>query len=111
RVAALELIAKNSPNWDKKDPPELQARHDLMRAKLIGFLDRGDTVARRYPATDQSLPAQYARAISTYRHGDLRTALLLIDGLIRAQPHNPYFHELKGQALLERSRPAEAIAP
>jgi predicted Zn-dependent protease len=77
----------------------------------VGFLDRGDTVARRYPMSDQSLPAQYARAIATYRHGDLRTALAQIDALIRAQPNNPYFYELKGQALLERSRPAEAIAP
>jgi predicted Zn-dependent protease len=111
RVQALEVLARTSPYWDKKDSPELQIRHDLMRAKLVGFLDRGDTVARRYPMSDQSLPAQYARAIATYRHGDLRTALAQIDALIRAQPNNPYFYELKGQALLERSRPAEAIAP
>jgi predicted Zn-dependent protease len=31
--------------------------------------------------------------------------------LIQVQPTNPYFHELKGQALLEGGRPAEAIAP
>ena len=30
---------------------------------------------------------------------------------IRDRPNNPYFHELKGQALLEAGRPAEAIAP
>jgi predicted Zn-dependent protease len=111
RVAALEVIARNSPNWDKKDPPELQLRHDLMRAKLTGFLDRGDTVARRYPATDTSLPARYARAIATYRHADLRNAIGQIDSLIQAEPNNPYFHELKGQALLEGGKPAEAIAP
>jgi len=111
RVAALEVIARNSPGWDKKDPPELQQRHDLMRAKLTGFLDRNDTVARRYPATDTSLPARYARAIATYRHGDLRNAIGQIDGLIQAEPNNPYFHELKGQALLEGGKPAEAIAP
>ena len=34
-----------------------------------------------------------------------------IDGLIQAQPNNPYFYELKGQALLEGGKPAEAIAP
>ena len=38
-------------------------------------------------------------------------AIAQIDALIQAQPHNPYFHELKGQALLEAGRPAEAIAP
>jgi predicted Zn-dependent protease len=111
RVAALEEIAHTSPYWSKLDPPELQARHDLMRAKLYGFLDRPDTVYRRYPLSDTSLPARYARAISTYRHGEMRDAIAQIDGLIQAMPNNPYFHELKGQALLEGGRPAEAVAP
>ncbi|MBV9955123.1 MAG: M48 family metallopeptidase [Pseudolabrys sp.] len=111
RVAALEVLAKQSPYWDKKDSPELQMRHDLMRAKLAGFLDRGETVARRYPANDQGLPARYARAIAAYRHTDLRNAVAQIDGLIAAQPNNPYFYELKGQALIEGGRPAEAVAP
>jgi predicted Zn-dependent protease len=111
RVAALEGIARASPYWDKKDPPALQARHDLMRAKLFGFMDRPDTAARRYAVGDASLPARYARAISTYRFGDPRAAIAQIDALIHAQPQNPYFHELKGQALLESGKPAEAIAP
>ena len=111
RVAALETVAKASPYWDRKDSPELQLRHDMMRAKLSGFLERPDTVARRYPATDHSLPARYARAISMYRNSDLRQATAQIDSLIQAQPNNPYFYELKGQALLEGGHPSEAIAP
>jgi predicted Zn-dependent protease len=111
RVAALEVIAKASPYWDKKDSAELQQRHDLMRAKLFGFLDRAGTVARRYPLSDHSLAARYARAISTYRRADIRKAIEEIDALIQAQPSNPYFHELKGQALLESGRAAEAVAP
>ena len=82
-----------------------------MRAKLYGFIERPETVARRYPPSDTSLPARYARAISAYRYSDPRAALAQIDALIHAQPQNPYFHELKGQALLEAGRPAEAIAP
>ncbi len=111
RVAALEGMARQSPYWDKKDSPALQSRHDLMRAKLFGFMDRPEAVARRFPATDTSLPARYARAISAYRFGDPRGALGQIDALIQTQPQNPYFHELKGQALLEAGKPAEAIAP
>jgi len=111
RVAALETVAKASPYWDRKDPPELQLRHDMMRAKLSGFLERPDTVARRYPTTDHSLPARYARAISTYRNSDLRQAIAQIDSLIQVQPNNPYFYELKGQALLEGGHPSEAVAP
>jgi len=111
RVAALEGLARPSPYWDKKDPPELQLRHDMMRAKISAFMERQDTVYRRYPLSNTSLPARYARAITTYLHGNLSDALAQIDGLISAQPNNPYFYELRGQALLESGKPAEAIAP
>ncbi|MGH6770353.1 MAG: M48 family metalloprotease [Xanthobacteraceae bacterium] len=111
RVRALEGLAKSSPHWNKTDPPALQFRHDLMRAKLYGFLDPRDGVGRRYPAGDNSAAARYARAIVAYRFSDLRRALVQIDELIQQYPSNPYFHELKGQALLESGRAAEAIAP
>src|SRR6202045_3397435 len=111
RVAALEELARSSPYWDKKDDPALQLRHDMVRAKTSGFMEQQDTVLRRYPPSNDSLPARYARAIATYLHGDLHSAVVQIDGLIQAQPNNPYFYELRGQALLEGGKPAEAIAP
>ena len=111
RVAALEEFAHASPYWDKKDEPSLQMRHDMVRAKISAFMERPDTVNRRYPISDNSMPSRYAHAISTYLHGDLRSALSQIDALIQQQPNNPYFYELRGQALLEGGRPAEAIAP
>jgi predicted Zn-dependent protease len=113
RVASLQALARSSPYWDKKDPPALQLRHDLMRAKLFGFVERPEGVLRRYPMSDQSLPARYARAIAAYRFGNPGGGNVTgpIDSLIQAQPQNPYFYELKGQALLEAGKPAEAIAP
>ena len=111
RLSALENAARKDPYASRKDPPRLQLRHDLVRAKLSAFLERPDTVARRYPASDTSLPARYARAIVSYLSADLRTALAHIDGLIQAMPDNPFFWELKGQALLEFGRGREAIAP
>ena len=111
RVRALEELARTSPYWDKKDDPALQMRHDMVRAKISAFMERQDTVYRRYPLSNTSLPARYAHAITTYLHGDLRSALAQIDGLIQVQPNNPYFHELRGQALLEGGKPVEAIAP
>ncbi len=98
-------------------PAEWVTRYQQLAAqpnvymKVSGFMERPDTVYRRYPSSNDSMPARYARAIAAYRHGDLRNALSLIDALIRAQPNNPYFHELKGQALLEGGKPNEAIAP
>ena len=111
RVAALEELARSSPYWDKKDDPALQMRHDMVRAKISAFMERQDTVYRRYPMSNDSLPARYAHAITTYLHGDLLSALTQIDGLIQLQPNNPYFYELRGQALLEGGKPLEAIAP
>lgn len=111
RIAALETLAKASPYYDAKDPPALQERHDMMRAKLVGFMERPDAVARKYPLSDTSLPAQYARAISAYRYGNVNGAIAQIDALIARQPNNPYFYELKGQALLESARAPESIAP
>jgi predicted Zn-dependent protease len=110
RMAELANLVK-TPYWDKKDPPELQFRHDMMRAKLYGYVDRPEAVQRRYPPSDTSMPARYARAISAYRFGDMRNAIAQIDALIAAMPNDPYFYELKGQALLEGGHPAEAIAP
>jgi predicted Zn-dependent protease len=110
RMAALAELVK-TPYWDKKDPPELQFRHDMMRAKLYGFTERADAVLRRYPVSDTSMPARYARAIATYRFGDIRSAISQIDSMIEAMPNYPYFYELKGQALLENGHALEAIAP
>jgi len=111
RLAALDVAAHQSPYFEQKDSPQLQHRHDMMRAKLSGFLERPETVARRFPPADQSLPARYARAISAYRHSNLHGATAQIDGLIQSEPNNPYFYELKGQALLEGAKPADAVAP
>ena len=101
RMDALAELVK-TPYWDKKDPPELQLRHDMMRAKMYGFMEKPDAVLRRYPMSDNSLPARYARAISAYRFGDMRGAVGLIDGLIAAQlaPSPALIQITLGQALI-----------
>lgn len=111
RLSNLETAAKASPTFGAVDTPALQSRHDLMRAKLVGFIGNASEVARRYPISDNSIAARYARAVSAYRVGRQAEAIGLIDGLIAAQPGNPYFHELKGQALLEAGRARESVAP
>lgn len=111
RIAALEQLARNSPHFDKKDPPALQHRHNLARAKLHGYLEHPSSVARRYPRSDTSVAANYARTISKMRSGSYRDALSGVDRLINSEPNNAYFHELKGDLLVKAGRPREAIAP
>lgn len=111
RIATLEDVVKRSPYYDRLDPPALQLRHDMMRAKLRGFLKSPRAVFLRYPKSDTSMPARYARAIARFRTANVRAAIRDIDALIKSQPNNPYFWELKGQALLESGKPKQAIRP
>ena len=111
RISQLERLVGASKYRDRKDPPQLQERHDLMRAKIVGFTQHPNSVARKYPKSDKSLAARYARAIASYRSKKLKRALRDIDALIKAQPNNPHFRELKGQALIENGKPGRAIEP
>ena len=109
RLSNLETAAKASPIFNAQEQPGLQARHDLVRAKLVGFMGTPAEIGRRYPISDQSMAAKYARAVSAYRFGRSVEAQSQIDALITAQPNNPYFHELKGQALLESGKARESL--
>lgn len=113
RLARLRQIVESSPFYNKKDSPELQHRHDMMRAKLSGYMEAPALVFNRYPASDASLPARYARTIASFRQGagGFEQGLAGINGLISAQPNNPYFWEVKGDFLQKAGRPKEAIAP
>ncbi|SMF67241.1 Putative Zn-dependent protease, contains TPR repeats [Tistlia consotensis] len=110
RINFLEEAVKESPYRNKPYPPEWVEMHARMKAKLIGYLEAPAAVARAYPPSDTSLPARYARAISTYKNGSIPDALKQIDALIAERPQDPYFRELKGQVLLETGKIPEAQA-
>jgi len=90
---------------------DLARKHEYMRAKLIGFMEPLETTLRIYPETRDDVPARYARAIGHYRNADMKKALPLVNALITDQPDNPYFHELKGQMLLENGQVANSLPP
>lgn len=111
RLEQLVTAAQASRYWDTADDPALQLRHDMARAKIAAFTGGSSMVARLFPKADNSLPAQYARAIIAYRTGGTRNAVKAVDALIARVPNYPYFHELKGQILLEAGKPREALEP
>ena len=111
RLAQLRQRVAASPYANQKDPAELQLRHDLMRAKLAGYLERPQIVLNRYRQDDQSLPARYARTIATFFGRGVDAGLPEVEKLIREQPQNAYFHELKADFLMRSGRSREAIQP
>lgn len=111
RIAAVASHLALSRHSETRLSTELIARHDRMRAKLIGFTRQLDYVERDYPRSDKTVPARYARAIALFRRGYIDQALPIIDGLLNAQPTDPFFHELKGQMLFENGRVHAAVEP
>ena len=109
RIRALEASVKASSYYAKPDDPALLLRHKLAQAKLSGFMDSAQIVFQKFPSSDTSLPARYARGIAMFRRGDLKNAIPVIDGLTKDLPQDPYFWELKAQAYLENSRPREGL--
>ncbi len=88
--------------------PMRQEEHfDLIKAKLSGFLLPVKQVRRQY--TGRATADRYAQTIAFYRDNQFPQAFDLLDGLIKEQPKNPYFHELKGQFLFETGKIKEAV--
>jgi len=110
RVTFLEDQVAKSPYGNRRASPALEAMHARLRAKLFGFLTPLDQVLRRYPESDTSLPARYARAIALFRAGDSEAALAATDALISENPRDAYFREFKGQVLFDIGKIAQAVA-
>jgi predicted Zn-dependent protease len=111
RIARLRELVEKSPYLNAKDPPELQLRHDLVRAKISGYLEGLQQVLNRYPSKDTSLPARYARAIARNCAGLCDQAIGEVDALLREHPENPYFWEIKGSFLYRAGKHRQALAP
>lgn len=111
RIRSLRDRANETGLIDVPPTPEDVAKLEIMHAKLIGFLEPPARVYQRYPLTDLSEPARYARSIAAMQAADTTAAITEIDALIEIAPENPYYHELKGQILFEHGRASESIAP
>ncbi|MEO3999158.1 M48 family metalloprotease [Mesorhizobium sp. CAU 1732] len=108
RIANLQVLAQQSRYYDRKDPPALQQRHDMIRAKIAAFTQGHAAAQRLFRDNPRSTAALYGDAIGTFLAGNARAAVGKIDALVAAQPNNPYFHEMRGEILMKAGRPAEA---
>jgi predicted Zn-dependent protease len=110
RIQALLQVYQKDPAWNRPSDPALEARFQRVKAKLIGFVDPARAISK-YPESDQSVPAHYARAYAYHIGAYPEKALSEANALLKSDAHDPFFLELKGQILLESGKPKEAIAP
>jgi len=111
REATLSADVLRSPFYNNKTDPALDARFQRIKAKLVGYMDDPTTALRKYPETDQSPAAHYARAYAWHRGAYPDKAVEEVDKLVASSPDDPYFRELQGQILLESGKPQEALGP
>jgi predicted Zn-dependent protease len=109
RMATIRAAIDRSAYRKFVPDPELEERHRRMTAKLFAFLKPQYATLQRYPETDTSVPARYARAIAHYRRGQFDKALPVVDDLLKDRPADPYFWQIKGDMQLSRAKPDEAI--
>jgi predicted Zn-dependent protease len=110
RIQSLEQAYRRDPAWLRPTNPDIELRFQRVKAKLLGYVDPTLAV-RKYPESDQSLPAHYARAYAYHRGSFAGKAAAEADALLKAKPDDPFFLELKGQILLEGGQPKAALEP
>ena len=108
RIEALQQKLQADPAYNKPIDPKLEARFERVKAKLLGFVNPKEAVAR-YPESDQSIPAHYARAYAYHLSGYPDKAEAEANALLATNPNDPFFLELKGQILLEDGSPKDAV--
>ena len=111
RIEALTLVFEASPAWNTPPDPVFDAKFQRVKAKLIGFVQDPKRTFQLYPPSDTSVPARYARAYAYHKAAFTDKAVAEMDSLLKTEPNDPYFNELKGQVLLESGKPSDAIAP
>jgi|TARA_R100001244_G_scaffold44182_13_gene40040 predicted Zn-dependent protease len=109
RVTLLRDVYQQDPAWDKPSDPEIEARFQRVKAKLLGFTAEPTVTLRKYPESDQSIPGRYARAYAWHKSAYPDRALYEANSLLKSAPNDPYFLELQGQILLESGKPDEAL--
>ncbi len=86
-------------------PAGWEDKHARMKAKLYGYL----FPERAVRETGTDIPSRYSRAIALYRRSQTKDALAELESLIKAEPKNPWFYELKGQILFEGGKIDESL--
>ncbi len=111
RIATLSADVEASKSYASPPDATIQARFRRVQAKLNGYLMPPPQALQKYPDSDQSIEAHYARAYAYHRAGYPEKADAEGAALIRAKPDDPYFQEVVGQILLEAGKPKLALAP
>ncbi len=114
RINILEPRIIEQSHYRRSDEGKLLHKHNLVRAKLSGYLGLKNTFKKGTIYND------YASVMNTYRNGRINTSIEKIKNLLLKDANNPYFYELLAQfykeiksydLALESIRKANSLLP
>lgn len=108
RITAMQNHIAQMPMEGDGMPSNFAAMHARVIAKLVGFTDSYEQSMIRYPKSDTSVAARYARAIAEFKNHNLSEALAGMNALLKQYPNDAFFYDTKGQILFENGRLEEA---
>lgn len=105
----IRLLEDRIANAGRPGPRDSNADywHRRMVAKFDGFIANPAQVIRQYDGNTET--DVLARAVAYHRIPKIDAAMSSVDALIAARPNDPFYHELKGQFLIENGKPGSAV--
>lgn len=109
RIARLRKNVETSPHWDRPMDPAIEAKFRRIKAKLGGYVEPTRVTFRKYPPSDTSEIARYARIYAYNREVQWELALEEATGLATEHPDDPFYAEIAGQIFLENGKVTESL--
>ena len=111
RIERVRERVLASPYYDKPTDPALEEKFLRLQAKLFGYIKPLHATLVKYPVSNKSVNARYARTFAYQQSHRVQKALAEIESLIAEAPDNPFYYETKAQILFEDGRVLESLPP
>lgn len=109
RIARLRENVESSPYWNTPTDPQLEIDFQRIKAKLGGYVLPTRITFRKFPVSDTSPVARYARIYAYNREVQWETALSEATSLAKEFPDDPFYNEITGQIYLENGQVANSL--
>lgn len=109
RIARLKENVETSPFWNAPMDPEFVAQYNRVKAKLGGYVEPTRITFRKYPPSDTSAIARYARIYAYNHEVEWELALSEAESLVAEFPDDPFYNEIAGQIYLENGLVAKSL--
>lgn len=109
RISHIQYHLDHSPYTHTSFPNYIRNHFARSSVKLAAFLASPEETLAKYPESDTSDIAYYARAIAYYKIPELNKSLAAINHLINKHKKDPYYIETKGQILFENGKLEDSI--